>query len=359
MNKNKLMLGGMAVSALMLAACGSDSSKTPSAGGGSKAFQEIALDTGTTAGPKWAYFDIDTGKVVEKSGEWDIAVKRDKGFKLNKGYKAALAEAQADYYNADGTPIDSAFTNADAQFELDTFYATTTVDKKSYAAPYESSAFGSNWYTYNFGTHALTANADKYFIVAAGDGSYAKVRASNITPEYVATFEFYIQKKDGKKAFSDTAVSVDVALKETAQTCVDFATATSTNKTIECTDASWDVKFDIANRSYTVRTNGGLSGSGKATSYGPVAVDDFKTGTDTGLGYSLKADYLASAFTDSNPWAYGIGGGHTMLPNYRVYAINFGDKRDAVKVQFVDYYDQDKNPGKITMRYMSLSDNGE
>jgi hypothetical protein len=150
-----------------------------------------------------------------------------------------------------------------------------------------------------------------------------------------------------------------VSLTTPGQTCFDFANAA----TIDCRNAGWDVKFDIAARKYTIRTNGGVSGNGKAKSTGVVGVNDYTSGAASqtnGLSFAYKSDFVASAFNDNSPWAYGFGEtGHGLLPNYRVYAIDFGDDREPVKVQFINYYDSEGESGHITMRYMSLADDGK
>ena len=368
MNNKKLFLTGLTASSLMLVGCGSDSNSPAQVSKNCEAslmtltqkgdaFETVQLGTCTAAEPAWAYFDLDTGELTDESGEWDIAVKR-MDVKVNDSLTSAVVVAQDHYYDGEGKPLEGEFVYAHGQTELDSFLSATTVSAEDYVSTaVEPAIKNDDWYQYQY-PGGFTALDDNYWVIGSseGEGTFALMHAANISSAYIATFKFYVEQV-GAGQFSDTALSVDVSLVEVAETCVDF----QSQSTITCSSGAWDVKVDIKDKNYKVLLNGGASGEGYAKAYGPVSVDEYTTGTTQGLSFAMKADSLASAFADHSPWAYGADSNspHSVLPNYRVYAVNFGDEREVVKIQLTNYYNELGESGQITMRYMSLSDDGQ
>ena len=390
MNNKKFGLS-LALAAVMgLSACGSDSNRTtgagdgdivsgPNGGGlgdgasdgsngdgqtGNQNPLSILLDTGSAESPKWAYFNFEHGKVVPESGDWDIAVKRMK-VKVKDGVKTALVDAQEDFYLND-QPLASAFINADPQFELDNYLATTTVSS-AYEDNTLETVIGEEWYIYQ-GAGKVAHNPASYWVIgsAAANGTFAKMTASNISnvdmpgQDQVATFRFFIQQV-GEPMFGDidSALDVDVNLNQTGMKCVDFESAS----TIDCTDSAWDVKFDIVsagrNTQWNIKLNGGESGEGYAKATDVVAENKYSSGSEV-ISYAFSTDSVASIFSKSSPWQYGADPDNStaVLPNYRIYALDLGGESKPIKVQFINYYDDMANSGQITMRYMFLEDNG-
>ncbi len=369
-NKN-ILLTGLAASALTLIGCGSDSDNSVASCEASlatqtqegDAYETVLLGTCTASEPTWAYVDLDTGALTEEDGEWDIAVKR-LDVKVNESMTSALVVAQDHYYDDKGNSVESEFVNADFQLETDSFLAATSVSNEAFVSTaVETFIKTEDWYQYvhnEFGPPVFNALSDNYWIIASaeGDGAFAKMHVASIggQPTYTATFDFYMEPV-GSGKFNDSAISVDVNLVDDGQTCVDF----QTESTISCDDNAWDVKVVINGYDYSVHLNGGASGAGLAKALGPVAVDDYMSGTEQGLSFAMKSDYLGNAFAGNSPWVYGADSASptSVLPNYRVYAVNFGDDREVVKVQFTNYYNELGESGQVTMRYMSLSDNGQ
>lgn len=113
-------------------------------------------------------------------------------------------------------------------------------------------------------------------------------------------------------------------------------------------DASdWDLRFE----GYTIRVNGGVSGSGQA---GAVLVDEafdaIDDASDMGRGY--LADAFAGVFGE-HPWyRYNLNNNHQIWPTYDVYLIQSGDR--VYKVQLIGYYDATGKDRQITFRYAPL-----
>ena len=141
--KSWTALACLSIAAVLLSACGGGDNGTetnllnsPPLGDGSAVKQLDATAGGIGALPnnpanKFTYFNLETGQVLalsdadaETSTDWHIAFKRT-NIKLNGGVsgpgtvKAAIADAQDGFYNADGTPNTSVFTNTSADISPD------------------------------------------------------------------------------------------------------------------------------------------------------------------------------------------------------------------------------------------------
>lgn len=133
---------------------------------------------------KYSYFSFATGEVValtdaeaEASADWDIAFKRT-NVKLNSanrtaGTKGALAAAQDDFYAEDGSAIKDTFLNASAASEQAEYDAvdSTVAAGLTFVADGNKPFLGTEWYNYDFMTHAVTANAENTWVIRSAEGS--------------------------------------------------------------------------------------------------------------------------------------------------------------------------------------------
>lgn len=138
---------------------------------------------------KYTYFSFTTGAEVAlsdteaaTSDAWDIAFKRS-NIKLNSGVEAALAEAQADFYDADGSAIKDKFLAATSASEQAEFDGVDSSDLATleFAADEEKS-YITDWYNYDFRTHEFSLVADQNWVVRTAEGDhYAIVSVSDFT----------------------------------------------------------------------------------------------------------------------------------------------------------------------------------
>lgn len=321
---------------------------------------------------KYSYFNLDKGEVVEltdteaeASTDWHIAFKRTKP-KLNGGgfgpgdVKAAVADAQEDFYGADGKPDTSVFLNATADAEKASLEAVTSVDGLEFKADSKAPAIigdggDGSWFSYDPATHSISANPDAWNIVrgAAGD-SYAKVHVTDIVQaDQAITVEMFVQGKD-ETAFDTNPVSFTASLGADGGTaCYDF----DTKAEVDCSTAAadWDVQVEVAGRNWNIWTNGGIRGDGsQGGRFGTVGADTIATYPDAASVPAFFADAVSGVLLDrSTRWyAYSLQGNHKIWPNYRVYAIDTGTKK--YKLQVLRYYNDAGTSGFITLRYEEI-----
>lgn len=327
---------------------------------------------------KYTYFNLATGAVVEltdaeadASSDWHIAFKRT-ATKLNGGVSGpgsvtgALADAQEDFYNADGAPNTSVFLNASADTELAALEAVTDISALSFGSDRHIAAItgdgGSDgWWSYNPTIHAVEAAPDNWWLVksAAGD-SYAKFHVTDIVQaSRDITLELFIQGT-GDSAFSTTAVSYTAAIGAGGGSkCYDIDNTVE----VDCTTAtdSWDLKVEVSSdgRAWNIWSNGGVSGDGDGAAFGPVAtadIADYVSGTVTGSGTDFSAHYSSDSagglFADNSWYAYSLEGNHKLWPNYLVYAIDTGSAQYVL--QILSFYDEAGTSGMLKIRYKAL-----
>jgi len=301
----------------------------------------------------WAYvaFDGDTAEVVQVSDAaastaWDMAFQAT-SVMLNGG--AAGPAGVVGYcvcQNANAT--DAEVVAMTPESELADFEAVTASQIPTDASAWESDALApaiSGWYAYDFATHTVSAAPEKVWMVRTASGSaYAKFHVTAIEGASQAhagrvTVEFAVQPSAGA-AFGETKqVVVDVS---TGPVYLDLETAA-----VVSGGTDWDLRFE----GWTIRVNGGVSGSGNAGAV--LSGMTFDEVTDaSGLGALYKGDAFGGVFAE-HPWyRYNLQGNHQIWPTYDVYLIRRGDA--VYKVQLIGYYGPAGESRRVTFRYERL-----
>ena len=353
----KQLVSITAISVGLLAGCGSGSDSDVSVLPGSeKPYVTVTVDASSTS--EWRYFDIAHGEQVSAADDWHVALRR-YDIRLNEQVQGAIGDEQADYYD-NGSPLVEAFVNATAALEEQSLYDVTDASGLTFESSGAKPYIDNSWYSYNFVSHALTANSDNYWVLRSSSAdSYALMHATDIDAGYNASFAFYVQA-DGEDSFSDTPVTVTIAMTTPGKTCYDFDAGSN----VDCSSDGWDVMFDMASRSYRIWLNGGAGpdgdNSGNAAAYGVVAADDYSAGSEL-ISHAWSQDSQASVFSSYSWYEYGVNGGHYIWPNFRVYVIDRDKNSDAdalLKLQVIGYYNDSGTSGHVTLRYMDLADNG-
>lgn len=361
---NKPALATIISTAMLLGACSSSDDNTPkptTPGDSSAGVSSVKINATNYNTP--AYFDFESGKIVNESDDWDVAFIRDK-ILVNDGKRTAIADKQEEYYQADGsTPANNGqeFANATDASELPSLLNATAIIGdwvKSGVKP----AIDSSWY--KPGVHPLQPSG-QYFILKSEQGnSYAKMVVSNITPSYDVTVDFYVQAK-GESAFSATASQWVLSLASAGEVCYDFDTA----QEVACSSTSWDIKSSVQGRNSSLLTNGGVSGSAKAAVYkladSETEADyphgDFRNASQKGVfPAAWQQDVKASIFADYSWYAYDpLGDGkHQLYSNYRVYVIDTDTvegNNQPYKMQVTAYYNDSGVSGNYSVRYAPLN----
>jgi hypothetical protein len=207
----------------------------------------------------------------------------------------------------------------------------------------------SGWYT---GTGAAaTITPDRSWITREGNptallGKFRVVSVTGATAEAMGTvtIEFAVQPAADEEL--GTAQEVTFAVGATP-VYFDLTTGAVT------TSANWDFQFS----GWTIRVNGGVSGSGTVR----TLVDTATPFDDITAAYAATAPvqaYSVDAFGGTfkaYPWyRYNITGTDNQIwPTYDVYLLRRGSS--LLKVQLIGYYGSGGEPRQITVRYQRLA----
>ena len=325
---------------------------------------------------KFAYFNLATNDVVELTDEeatastdWHIAFKRTIT-KLNGGVSGpgtvtgAVADEQSAFYDEEGEANASVFLNANADSELNALVDVTDVSTLRFGSDRNIAAITGDggeesWWLYNPQGHSISAGTDNWWLVRSSEGnSYAKFHVTDIVQDSRdITLELFIQEVD-QASFSSTPVTYTAALGATGGSkCYDIDSSTE----VDCETASdtWDLKIEVTGRAWDIWTNGGVSGSGDGAAFGPLNtetaneyVNALSSPNDVSLAGLYGSDSSGGVFADDSWYAYGVQGGNSLWPNYRVYAIDTGTEIYALQV--LSYYDESGTSGMITLRHKQL-----
>jgi len=365
MPKSPLSIAVLA-SVMALTACGGDSSSSNSGDqapgdgdGGIPTATQYTIDAsagGFGAGKddpdnKFSYFSFASGAEVElldseaeASNAWDIAFKRNTIIVNPNNSKAALVAEQADFYNADGSPVKATFLAATADSEAAEFVAITAegiadVELKADAA---KPALGSAWYNYDIATHVISANTDNHWLIQNAEKTDVSIfHVTDITTAGRSaasyTVEFFNNTAASGEAFafpaSDAGTQFIADFSSSSEVCYDI----DLNSIVDCASTmdSWDLRFDS---SFNIWLNGGIHGTGSASATtNPDTFAKVAATTEVVSDYMSK-DTMSGTFTDKKTtwWGYGIDDSHNLWSNYRVYAVDADSKQ--YKLRVLSYY---------------------
>lgn len=352
-----------------LSACGGDSG---SSSANSDAATEAASSTGADAATAsfitlnvnaasyedWQYVNLTDASVVTldataaaASTDWHIALRRN-AVKLNGGasgpgaVRAALVDAQKEYYDAAGSALVSVFTNAVADIESDALsvvYATETLTWQSDA----DQAALTDWYRYDVTTHTIAAAPEMGFLVRHADGAtYSRVQLTEAS--YTALALSYDTQAAETTVLDGIARTLRAEFGNAAtRLCIDL----DSTMTVACDTAAanWDLMYEVDTtaRAINLWTNGGVYGSGAGGAWGMLAAAELAAYSSATLqaGYDVSQHYVADSssglFSDQPWYAYNLLGEHKLWPNFRTYLIDIdGAEGDATPytLQIADYY---------------------
>jgi hypothetical protein len=333
--------------AAALAACSSDSSTAPTE---QPSTQALTVDASQAFGYVALGNPAQVVTVADPTGSttWDI------GFfattvTLNGG--AAGPGAVSGYcicQNAQATTADLQAMTPDNQLAAFDAVTTTQIPAEDQFQSDQLTPVISGWFT---GTAPnVTPNPAVTWILRKGTSSVvlAKFHITGIqnataTSAGSVTFEYALEPSSG--AAFPAPVTKTVAVGSTPVyfdlTAGDVSTTTS-----------WDLAFT----GYTIKVNGGVSGTG-----GVMAVPDNVTPfssidvayASTAPPQAYRADEFGGVFSANKWYKYNITGTDNQIwPTFNVYLIKKG--ADVYKVQLTGYYATDAAPRHISVRYRKL-----
>lgn len=376
--------------AMALTACGGDSNnnsssvdpgpgdKTPDNGGISTATR-VTIDASaggsgaaeTDPDNKFSYFSFTTGAEValldseaQASSDWDIGFKRNKIIVNDKSAKAAVVAKQADFYNADGSPIKERFLAATADSEAAEFIAVTAdnIEEAEFKADAATPALGKAWYNYDVQTHVISANTENHWLIQHAEKTDVSIfnvkditTAGRQAAAYTVQFFENEADKDADFIFSQVGTEFIADFSSKSEVCYDV----ELNSEVDCLSNmnTWDLRFDS---SFEIWLNGGIHGTGDASTTSSDTFEKISAMTEV-VSFGMSKDTMSGTFTDADTiwWEYGINGGHSIWSNYRVYAVETSDAH--YKLRVLSYYaPQDSidpaagTSGVITVEYEKL-----
>lgn len=305
-------------------ACSDDDPTGPGGGGGESRTIEVNAVNG------WTYLNLESNSTVtvaepSASEAWDMAF---------NGTAVMLNGGAAGPGGVSAACDCSTWTLAEvedmtAESELPRFEAATALSIPAASAFVTDNLLPAvtEWYTGSAGTTA-SANSAATFLVRQGDpATFLKFRVTSIS---------------GASLSAPGDVTIEYALQDGA----DFGTVETRTVTVADDQvyvsltngggsaASWDLLLD----GWTVRVNGGVSGSGGVRALRldvPFATVDMATAG--AIPASVYAgDSYGGIFVDY-PWQVYSGPPlHQVFPTFDVYYVKRGD--DVYKVQLTSYY---------------------
>ncbi len=377
--ERSILLASALVTALALTGCGGS---TDAANGGSTNATGDTLVVDATAGGvgapptdpanKYTYVDLDTQSVLPltdlqaaSDSSWEIAFKRT-SIRINGGISgpgvttAALADAQEEFYAANGDPNSSVFLNATPESEQPAFDAVVDDQGLSFESDRNipgivGDGTAEGWWNYSGPpNHLVTPNTANWWLVRSAEGdSYAKFHVTAIDQaNRIIELTLFVQPQ-GNSLFGTTPLvySADIGAGMDGARCYDFDAGSE----VDCAtaDGVWDLRVEIAGQNWSIWTSGGVFGSGSGGSFGKISDADIGTFLSAADAPFYRSDATGGLFAD-NPWyAYNLQGQNKLWPNYRVYVLDNGSAQ--FKLQVLSYYSGGGTSGVYTLRIEPLA----
>ena len=295
----------------------------------------------------YTYFSFADNDVVpitdveaKTSLDWHIAFKR---------YDVVLNGGVSGPGNVRGYNIHGSY---EEPLENEVFSDVTIIDMpedESFVLDSSAEALD-QWYSYDVVTHLISASGNAYELITA-DGQYAKWVVDTIEGYGRAdagTIDFRWVVGENLSVESQSA-SVDVS--EGREVYFNLRTGQEVSPNDPQDSLDWDLYFS----GYSIKLNGGASGSGEA-----AALSAYESGMSfedivAPIGAGYRSDQVSSVF--SNWYNYNMTT-HTLSTKNHTYLINTGQQ--TYKMQLLDYYKPvEGSPvsGWITFRWRPLDDN--
>lgn len=199
------------------------------------------------------------------------------------------------------------------------------------------------WFT-GTGAAAVADTTKNWLVRLADSTSYAVVRVKSIasptaTTAGTVTLEYRLQATTASALAATQTVVVNLA---TGAKRVDLNAGAVTTDA-----AAWDLQLE----GFTIRVNGGISGSGKgAAAVGTGAFTAATTAVTMANAY--RQDVYAGIFGTNRYWRYNLAGDFRVTPSFDVYVIKRGTR--TYKLQVINYYNESGAPRYITFRWARL-----
>lgn len=330
--------------ALVVAACDESTTEPP----GSEGPSTLTVD----AVDAWAYVDLaSTASVVSPadpsaSTEWDIGFLAT-SVVLNGG-EAGVADVSGYCLCGNASATDDQIIAMTPESELAAFDAVDVAAIPSNDDDWTTDVLAPSideWYNYDIDTHQVSAAPENVWIVRAADSD--------------ALAKFHVIGIEGASQQHAGTVTIEYALKPSAEApfdatqTVELDASSSVYFDLESGAVSDESDWDIMIEGYTIRVNGGVSGSGAAgAARFNGSFDSITDDTELPPSNVYSGDAFGGVF-EAHPWyRYDLEGNHQIWPTYDVYLIRTAS--EVYKLQIINYYDAGGDARHITFRYAQI-----
>jgi len=339
-------------SAALLTACEGESDPTgPGTLGREPALNEVVTSQPLNASSNdtLVYFSFTTGGLVQRSADWDLALRRYEvrlASPATGASKTVLGFTLANNQNATAAEV-LAFTRAntlaafdalrDAQIPADAQFATDSLAN----SPQSHLVIGAG---------VPTANAAQFWKVRLANGQFAVMRTARIKFTGFVTDTIYIESRlqTGNTLGNVQTIAVTPG-------GVPRAISLTNNAVVTPNGCNWDVQFDPGSRSLALTVNtacnvGTYPGTASPTFAAVTSASDAPQYVSF---LSLLLGPIPNSILDTKaPFRYDLTGQQRLHPAFNTYFAKVGTR--VWKFQLVDYYSNTGVAGYPTVRYARI-----
>lgn len=332
---------GASVAVLLVTSCSSDDVTAPP--------EPVVGSFTVNASAGWTYVSLRDSAVVvptpsaNESPAWDVGFFANNvtlnGGAAGPGGVAAACLCQ----NANAT--DAQVLAMTPESERSDFDAVTSVPAGlTFTSDVLTPAI-TGWYT-GTGAAAAADPAKTYLVRLADSLSYAKVRVTSLqTPSATSagrvTLEYGLQPSAVAPMEMARTITVDLTTAGAKSVDLNIGAVTSSG-------TDWDLRLE----GFTIKVNGGVSGSGKGAAL-PATTSFANTTTAVVAPQSYRTDVYAGVFGANRYYRYNITGDNRISPTFDVYLLTRGTTVYAL--QILSYYSTTGQARHITFRYKQLA----
>lgn len=302
----------------------------------------------------WAYLSLTpdgpvpvTVSDASSSDQWDVAVFATSV--MVNGGDAGPGGAEG-FCVCNGAMTEAEVVAATPGMGLERFQAVGTAAVPSAASAWiadELVPSFSDWWSYDPTTRTVSAITGATWIVRTAEGHWARVRVASITDpgrDHAGTvvLEYQLQEEAGGPLGALRSASLDGS---GGVVSLDLESGAVGDP------AEWDLRLD----GYTMRVNGGVSGTGGGGAARVLQTFDQVTNPSAVPPSVIRGDSFGGVFNGAEEerwYRYNLQGNNQIWPTYHVYLIRRGDT--IHRVQLVGYYSADGTPRQVSVRSAPL-----
>ncbi len=324
-----------------------------SGGAGEAAMNEIVttVPLNATSADTLVYFSFKERRLVSRSSEWDLALRRYE-IRLNSPAVAGASNRDVRGYSVgnNASATDAQLLAFSAASQLSAFDALRSEQIPS-ENEFASDRLVENSTGYLNFSSVPVANPSAYWKVKLSNGSYALFRVTQISfTQDVKVSSVILESRIQSGSSLGRARSLTILADD------DFFEISLTDNVVVTPDGcNWDLRFNPNSESLAITVNDACG----AATYPGSSSTPFASATraDDAPQYSPYLTQLVGpipfAITDAGaPFRYNLTGNNRLHPSFNSYLIAAAGR--VYKMQVLDYYNNVGASGYLTLRYSRI-----